>query len=128
MSKKETFQSDQADYVDVKQVVSKYIRYWYIFLISLIACLILAFLYLYWAVPQYRVMSTLLLKNEEADANPTGKSDLGEINLFSTKQKIDNEIEVLKSNSLMQRVFSELSLNPTYHVKGQFKTKEIYGR
>ena len=44
-----------------------------------------------------------------------------------TKQKIDNEIEVLKSNSLMQRVFSELSLNPTYHVKGQFKTKEIYG-
>ena len=45
-------------------------------------------------------MSTLLLKNEEADANPTGESDLGEINLFSTKQKIDNEIEVLKSNSL----------------------------
>ncbi|HEX6892992.1 MAG TPA: polysaccharide biosynthesis tyrosine autokinase [Chryseolinea sp.] len=127
MSKKETFQADQADYIDVKQVVSKYIRYWYIFLISLIACLILAFLYLYWAVPQYRVVSTLLLKNEEADASPTSKSDLGEINLFSTKQKIDNEIEVLKSNSLMQRVFSELSLNPTYHVKGQFKTKEIYG-
>src|SRR5688572_14383788 len=112
MSKKETFQSDQADYVDVKQEVSKYIRYWYIFIISLIACLILAFLYLYWAVPQYRVVSTLLLKNEEADSNTSGTSNLGEINLFSTKQKIDNEIEVLKSNSLMQRVFSELSLNP----------------
>jgi tyrosine-protein kinase Etk/Wzc len=127
MSKKETFQSDQTDYIDVKQVVSKYMRYWYILLISLIACLILAFLYLYWAVPQYRVVSTILLKNEEADSNMPGKSDLGEINLFSTKQKIDNEIEVLKSNSLMQRVFSELSLNPTYHIKGQFKTKEIYG-
>jgi tyrosine-protein kinase Etk/Wzc len=127
MSKKETFQSDQADYMDVKQEVSKYIRHWYIFLISLIACLILAFLYLYWAVPQYRVMSTLLLKNEESDSNTSGTSDLGEINPFNTKQKIDNEIEVLKSNSLMQRVFSELSLNPTYHVKEQLKTKEIYG-
>ena len=87
MSKKETFQSDQADYIDVKQVVSKYIRYWYIFLISLIACLILAFLYLYWAVPQYRVTSTLLLKNEDADSNTSGKSDSGEINLFRYKAK-----------------------------------------
>jgi len=128
MTKKDTFQSEQADYVDVKTLVSKYIRHWYIFLISVIACLILAFLYLYWAVPQYRVMSTLLLKNEDSEGGTIQRQgELGEINLFSTKQKIDNEIEVLKSNSLMQRVFSELSLNPTYHIKGQFKTKEIYG-
>jgi capsular exopolysaccharide synthesis family protein len=126
MSKKENFHSEQADYVDVKQLVSKYIRHWYIFLISVIACLILAFLYLYWAVPQYRVSSTLLLKNEESDPG-SRQSELGEINLFSTKQNLDNEIEVLKSNSLMQRVFSELSLNPTFHIKGQFKTEEIYG-
>ena len=125
MSKKENFQSEQADYVDVKQLVSKYIRHWYIFLIGVIACLILAFLYLYWAVPKYRVTSTLLLKNEESQGNP--QNEPGEINLFNTKQNLDNEIEVLKSNSLMQRVFSELSLNPTYHIKGQFKTEEIYG-
>jgi capsular exopolysaccharide synthesis family protein len=127
MSKKEKFRSYQTDYLNVKQAVSKYVHYWYIFLISLIACLILAFLYLYWAVPQYRVLSTLLLKTEDADATTAGKSDLSEVNVFSSTQQIDNEIEVLKSNSLMQRVFSELSLNPTFHVKEQFKTKEIYG-
>ena len=126
MSKKENFQSEQADYIDVKELVSKYIRHWHIFLVSVIACLILAFLYLYWAVPQYRVASTLLLKNEESQSG-NRPSELGEINLFSMKQNLDNEIEVLKSNSLMQRVFSELSLNPTYHIKGQFKTEEIYG-
>ena len=126
MSKKENFQSEQADYIDVKQLVSKYIRHWYIFLISVSACLILAFLYLYWAVPQYRVFSTLLLKNEESDPG-SRQSELGEINLFTTKQNLDNEMEVLRSNSLMQRVFSELSLNPTFHIKGQFKTEEIYG-
>jgi tyrosine-protein kinase Etk/Wzc len=126
MSKKEDFQSEQADYIDVKQLVSKYIRHWYIFLISVSACLILAFLYLYWAVPQYRVFSTLLLKNEESDPG-SRQSELGEINLFTTKQNLDNEMEVLRSNSLMQRVFSELSLNPTFHIKGQFKTEEIYG-
>jgi len=128
MSQKETFQSDQSDYLDVKQLMSKYVRYWYVFLISTIGCLVLALLYLYWTTPQYKIASTLLLKNEESESNSlTSNSALGEINLLSTKQKIDNEIEVLKSNSLMRRVFSELSLNPTYHIKGQFKTTEIYG-
>lgn len=128
MTQKEMFQSDQADYIDVKQLLSKYLRYWYIFLISVVVCAALAFLYLYFATPQYRIVSTLLLKNEESESNSlTNNTSLGEINLFNTKQKIDNEIEVLKSNSLMQRVFSELSLNVTYHVKRKLKTEEIYG-
>jgi tyrosine-protein kinase Etk/Wzc len=121
MTQKEMFQSDQTDYIDVKQLLSKYLRYWYIFLISLVASAGLAFLYLYFATPQYRITSTMLVKNEESESNSTSNSSLGELNLFNTKQKIDNEIEVLKSNSLMQRVFSELSLNVTYHVSRQFK-------
>lgn len=128
MTPKEMFQTDQADYIDVKQLLSKYLRYWYIFLISVVVCAGLGFVYLYFATPQYRIASTLLLKNEESESNSlTNNNSLGEINLFNTKQKIDNEIEVLKSNSLMQRVFSELSLNVTYHVKRKLKTEEIYG-
>lgn len=121
-------QPDQADYIDVRQLLSKYLRYWYVFLIGVVVCLTLAFVYLYLATPKYKISSTMLLKNEESDLNSLGgNSSPGELNLFSIKQKIDNEIVVLQSNSLMQRVFSELSLNVTYHIKGQFKTEEIYG-
>lgn len=117
---------DNHEEIDVKQLVSKYFRYWYLFLISVVVCLILAFIYLYLATPTYRIESTMLLKNEESEST-SGNNTPGEINLFNTKQKIDNEIEVLKSTGLMQRVFSELSLNVTYHLKEQFKTVEIYG-
>jgi capsular exopolysaccharide synthesis family protein len=129
MAKKEVFNNESidADDVDVKQLLSKYFRYWYLFVLSLILCMAGAVAYLYLATPQYRVISSILLKNEENQTNSRG-SEMGEINLFSTKQSIDNELEVLSSKSLMQRVFSELSLYVTYHVKEKFKDKEIYGK
>lgn len=121
--------SNQADYIDVKQLLSKYFRYWYLFLISLILFLGGAFCYIYVATPQYQVSSTLLLKNEENLTNSLNRNPaLGEINLLSGKQNIDNEIEVFKSNSLMQRVFSELSLTASYFVEGKFRKEEIYGK
>ncbi len=121
-------QADQTEYVDLKQILTKYGRYWYLFLISLAICGLLAFIYLYFTPYNYRVQSTMLLKEDDSDGNPgSSNAALGEINLLSMKHKIDNEIEVLKSVSLMQRVFSELSLHATYHVKRQLKTIEIFG-
>ena len=129
MEKKEIFRSDQEDYVDVKQLLQNYFRYWYFFVLGLLLCVGGAFCYLYVATPQYRVSSTLLLKNDE---NQTGGGPRGgeptALTLFNTKQNIDNELEVLNSKSLMQRVFSELSLSVTYHVEEKFRTREIYGK
>lgn len=119
----------QADTIEVKQLLVKYLRYWYLFLISLIIFLGAAFCYIYVATPQYRISSTLLLKNEENLTNSANRnSNLGEINLLAGKQNIDNEIEVFKSNSLMQRVFSELSLFASFYIDGQFRKEEIYGK
>ncbi|MEJ7643048.1 MAG: polysaccharide biosynthesis tyrosine autokinase [Chryseolinea sp.] len=125
MSQKDAFHTE-TDYVDVKEVLAKYAKRWYLFLLSIALCVALAFVYLYMATPEYRISSTLLLKNDDTDGNSLSAAP-GELNLFSTKNKIDNEIEVLRANSLMQRVFKELSLNATFYVHGQFKLKEIYG-
>src|SRR3989337_2526343 len=128
MAKKEVFGNPgDSENVDIKQLLASYFKYWYLFIISFIICLGLAFVYVYMATPQYRVISTILLKNEESQSNSKG-SELGELNLFNTKQSIDNELEVLSSKSLMQRTFQELSLAVTYHVEEKFKTKEIYGK
>jgi len=128
MSLKEKLGTEREDDIDLRQVVTKYTRYWYVFVLSLIACIGLAYAYLYLATPQYKISSSILLKNEETDNNSlsTGQT-IGELNLFTTKQRIDNEIEVLRANSLMQRVFQELGLNATYYINGQFRKKEIYG-
>lgn len=128
MSNKEGFNNEQNDYVDVRQLVSNYTKYWYLFFLSLILCVGLAYVYLYLATPAYRVSSTLLLKNDDSEGNSFSNNNApGEINIFNTKQKIDNEIEVLRSKSLMQRVFMELGLHASYFREGQFSLQEIYG-
>lgn len=128
MDKKEVFKGEPGDDIDAIQLVRSYLKYWYLFVISVIICGAAAFAYLYLATPKYRVTSTILLKNEETqNGGGVRNSDIGDLNLFSTKQNIDNELEVLNSKSLMHRVFTELSLNVTYHVEEKFKTREIYG-
>ncbi|HTE29769.1 MAG TPA: Wzz/FepE/Etk N-terminal domain-containing protein, partial [Chryseolinea sp.] len=57
----------ETDYVDVKEMLSKYTRYWYMFMLSIVLCAALAYAYLYLATPQYKISSSLLLKNEESD-------------------------------------------------------------
>src|SRR5688572_17371181 len=88
---------NQPDSIEFKQLILRYLRYWYLFILSLIICIGAAFCYIYVATPQYRISSTLLLKNEENLTNLNRNPNLGEINLLTGKQNIDNEIEVFKS-------------------------------
>lgn len=128
MSQREKLRVEIQDYVNVREVVSKYSHHWYVFILSLLVCLALAYAYLYLATPRYRISSSILLKNEESEGNSfSNAQSLGELNFFASKQRIDNEIEVLRANSLMQRVFQELGLYATYYVDGKFRKREIYG-
>lgn len=128
MSQRETLRTEQDDEISLQQIVSKYSRYWYVFVLSLVVCVALAYSYLYLATPRYKISSSILLKNDDAEGSSIApRQEMGELNFFSSKQRIDNEIEVLRANSLMQRVFAELGLNATYYIDGKFKKKEIYG-
>lgn len=123
----ETTHIASSNQADLKEAITKYARNWYVFLISLCLCLGLAYVYILLAIPEYKVTSTILLKNEDSDGAQGAMNNPGEINLFSVRQRIDNEIEVLRANSLMQRVFAELGLNASYYREGRFKKIEIYG-
>lgn len=128
MSERELPRRMQEDYINLRQEISRYTRYWYVFLLSLVVCLGLAFAYMHLATPTYKVSSVILLKNEESENNHSNNGQsLGELSFFAGKQRIDNEIEVLRANSLMQRVFQELGLNASYFRDGRFKREEIYG-
>lgn len=121
------FQNTPAEKTDYKYMLFKYLRYWYFFVIGVILCLGLAFIYLRYAIPQYTVSSTLLLKTDDKEAKLTRSNAFNDLDIFTTAKNIDNEILVLKSKSLMQRVLTELSLHTSYYAEGRFKDREIYG-
>jgi capsular exopolysaccharide synthesis family protein len=95
---------------------SYYLGKWYLFVISLLIFWGAAYYYLTeLVVPEYRVGSTLLIRDNEDAANPktlTGFEDLG---LFQPISKIEDEIEVLKSNTLMLEAVTELEQEVSYY-------------
>lgn len=128
MRNKELFplRSEQQEPKDIKEIVHKYLRYWYLFIIGGVLGLAGAYFYcLFYTVPHYSISSTILLKGGDNDTEVDG---LGDIGIVKSSKNINNEIEVLSSISLMQRVVTELGLSTSYFVEGRVKDVEIYGK
>jgi tyrosine-protein kinase Etk/Wzc len=123
-----TLDAEQPEAKSWKVILLHYTRYWYLFLLGLLLALGTAFLYLrYYAVPQYRVYSTLLIKDDKSGQTLSNADALSDLSSFKSTKNIDNETEVLKSKSLMLRVVNELNLYANYYIESKVKDKEIYG-
>ena len=120
--------SEQPEGKDLKRILLQYTRYWYLFLLGAVLALSTAFLYLrYYAVPQYRVYSTLLIKDDKSGSGLSSAEALNDLGSFKSTRNIDNETLVLTSKSLMKRVINELGFNTSYYIEGKIKDTELYG-
>jgi tyrosine-protein kinase Etk/Wzc len=73
------------------------------------------------------VESTLLIKDDKKGPGASGGAMFAELDIFGTSKNLDNEIEVLKSRTLMQRVLKELNLQTSFYEEGFLREREIYG-
>jgi tyrosine-protein kinase Etk/Wzc len=113
---------------DLKGLVMQYTRYWYLFLLGTIIAVGIAIFYLrYYAVPQFIVSGTMLIKDDKGGQGLSNADALSDLSTFKSTRNIDNEIEVLKSRSLMERVVKELGLFTNYYVEERITDREIYG-
>ncbi|WP_299823013.1 tyrosine-protein kinase [uncultured Pontibacter sp.] len=118
--------SEQPDAKDIGELVGRYLKYWYLFLIGGMLGVAGAYFYcLYYTVPQYSISSTILLKDVSNDFEAGA---LGSLSGINSSKNINNEIEVMYSLSFMQRVVKELDLSIKYMVEGRVKDVEIYGK
>jgi cell division protein FtsL len=110
---------------NLKEMVVKYSRHWKWFLFSFILALVLAFFYLKIQTPQYKISGSILIKDEKKGL---GQQDdlMQQLNLFSSDKVVDNEIEILKSFILMEKVVTSLNLNVRYYVEDIFRDNELY--
>ncbi|RYE18606.1 MAG: capsular biosynthesis protein, partial [Sphingobacteriaceae bacterium] len=106
--------------------LKKYLKYWYLFLAGLILSAGGAYLFLRYTTPQYNISSLLMIKDRKSENTPSRNEQFADFNDFNSSKNIDNEVIVLKSISLMQRVLNELSLNSSYYVSGRARNQEIY--
>ena len=108
--------------LSIKDLFFKYVRFLPVFLVSVALCLLGAYLYLRYTTPIYQVTGTLTFKTDEQ--NRGGK--FNDIFLAKSVSDVQSEIEILKSQELMERVVDSAKLQTSYFAVGKIKTLNIY--
>lgn len=100
------------------------LRYWPWFVLSVGLALAGAYVYLLYKQPIYRIQASLLLQDEKRGNTQT--NPLKELEVYAPKKVVENELEVLKSSTLMDQVVAKLHLDARYFRQTAFGKREIY--
>ena len=98
-----------AEEINIKEIVFRYLVYWKWFIAGSVLCLFIAYSYLRYAPEVYQTTAKIKVLDNSKGAMKL-PSDI--TSLFSnSKVNIDNEIEVIKSHRLLERVAIDLNFN-----------------
>jgi tyrosine-protein kinase Etk/Wzc len=115
------------DSINLRDFLYRYFIHWKWFLLSVILFLIIAKLYLRYSIPQYKAITTLLIKEEDGGGIASELSAFKDLDLFSGgKNNIDDEIEILKSRTLIENTIKDGEFNISYVLEGRIKSSETY--
>ena len=115
--------------IDVKELLFKYLIHWPWFVGAVVACLIAAWVYLHMSTPVYNISATVLIKDDKKGGSAgmlSGLESLGLDGMVSSSQNIDNEIEVLRSKTIVKEVVEDLGLYISYTDKDEFPSRNMY--
>ena len=113
---------------DLKQLLEKLIINWRWIALSLILCLFLAAVYLRYKTEIYSVQATVQINDEKKGSYQNQMMALQDFGLMSNSGGIDNEIEIMRSKSLVKQVVMDLKLYIIYTVHGRVANRVAYGK
>ena len=120
------FDEDLDNDFQIKEFLNKYTAHWRWFALGVSVCLLLAFLYLRYTVPQYQASTTILVKDDKKGGMLSELSAFSDMGVGGGKSNLDNEIEILKSRKLVESTVKKLNLNTAFIVEGNVVDREIY--
>lgn len=102
----------------IKNIIQKYIRFWYWFVIGVGLALIIAVLYLRYTPKIYSSKAKINVLDDKKglDVNPFS---------FYSKINLEKEIEILRSYPIMEQVVRNQDLTMQFFVEGDVITSEI---
>ena len=95
------------DELDFEKIIKDILKNWKLFIISLFCCLFLSIGYLRYTTSTYKIKSKLLIDDQSSGTSSvfnTGSSLTSTFSdLFNVQSNVDNEVEILKTNDLMEK-------------------------
>ncbi len=122
----EVFEAEEQDF-SLSEYVRRYVRYWYLFPIFIALALTAAFFYLQVTQPIYSTRTSILIKDENKGLSGAQGDILSELSTqFGGNKLVENELEIIKSQTLMEQTIKELNLDVSYTSKDGLRTVNLY--
>ena len=115
--------SELSDYI---QIIKKYLKHWKLFIISVVVCGALAFVYTKIRKEVYLIKADVLIA-DESGRNSAQSSLLKQFsfgNLVGGSSNVDDEVNLLGAYSTFRSVVARLGLNKTHVVRTGFLQKK----
>jgi len=118
---------EKDDSMNIREEVEKYLLQWRWFLLSAFVFVAIAFFYLRYSTNIYKSTTTILVKDDRKGGIANELSAFSELGILSgVKSNVDNEIEIIKSRTLLEKTIKDLNLTIKYYNKGRIKDGELY--
>ncbi len=111
-----------SEFTQIGQYLQKFLPYWPLFIISVALALSVAYIKLRAEQPMYVAYAKIKLK----DPSRGDSKVLDEFNIQSDKKPVEDEIMVLRSTLLMEKVVKRLDLNVSVFNEGRVRLEELY--
>ncbi|MAX70184.1 MAG: tyrosine protein kinase [Flavobacteriaceae bacterium] len=119
---KPVFQSNE-----IRQNLELFLSYWKILLVCFIVAVFLGYTYLRYTTYEYSASATIKIRDEKQSQKLPSIEEISSGGLFSDgTNKIKDEIEVIKSRTLIANAVRDLKLNISCFAQGSIKERELY--
>lgn len=102
--------------IDYRMLLHKCLKHWRWFVASVLACLILAFIYIRYTAPVYNVTAGVLIQQKDSKGGLGAALSGGALGMLSglggvsLSSSFDNEVEIMQSRTLLKKVITDLGL------------------
>ena len=125
-NKFESNKTSNNDIVSIREILMKYLRKWYWFAIAFIVFLTIGYFYLKITVPTFKVQTTILLRKEDNNLGFSEMAILESMGVSGSSKEVEDEIQVLKSMTLMKNVIKDLAIETEYFEKKGMRYEDTY--
>ncbi len=112
--------------LNIRELLDKAIKRWYLFLIIFLITIIVAFFYLETTPNTYQSNALLLIKDDKSSGEVVEEAIFSDLGLFGSRGNIANEILSIGSSPLLRKVVTNLNLQYECFEKERFRTNLLY--
>lgn len=111
-----------------KKIIAQLLLLWPWLIVSAIVCMLVAYLYLKYSIPEYKVYASVLVQDDKGSDGGGELSVLQDLGLLAGKSNVDNELEIFRSRTLMKSVVESNQLFVSYYVPGKLRKIETFSK